>query len=675
MGEGSDGTGRVQIAPIEARHLIASYNRASQTFIEHGSTLDDLVREAASLLDRPPPAVPLVELGQALHDDAEHLTDFLEFVERTDGFPALLDAVPSLCASSACADESSRELLSLARLLTGTESIEEIIDAVDAITNGDAFGPEGAFTTATIARELRPIFATAFAIALDHGWWNADLPLYVAAGVPAYGDPSPETMLSLGHLLTTDRGYQPFETSANPFGLPRDEGLFGPVAHALVENPELARRFIDDLLTQEENHAFHRQSAPRSDQLAQLIIAAGSGGPDLQAQTIFANHLIDSLNRREATTSEVFWATWAVHADLALEHNVETTTPTFGVNRAVPEAVRPHWEDLWNDHLGPTVLKFLSGTGRAAQRTYDSFATPLTVNATYNDEVFDPGPGNDPGGTFTTRTLVDAAEAVRVGSITTAPSAETASERGRKAVSQALRDVSPEGPIAADEFAVINHGASADGVSTYSVLLPGVIDLSNPSPGFDPQHASVRDIDEVAIHSAPSASVEDNRYAQLVIAGLEEIGVPASSNVLLIGHSFGADTVLDIAADDDFNSTYNLTHVVAAAYDSVPQLAAVPASIDVLVLQNEDDKVITLERFHRAVGQGDESVSINSFAHDVREFDGGLGNDLGHHPDRYIDYLNNTNDADLDQFLAGLDEAGFTAEGTKVAVDVSITAG
>ena len=168
--------------------------------------------------------------------------------------------------------------------------------------------------------------------------------------------------------------------------------------------------------------------------------------------------------------------------------------------------------------------------------------------------------------------------------------------------------------------------------------------------------------------------MEDNRYAQLVIAGLEEIGVPASSNVLLIGHSFGADTVLDIAADDDFNSTYNLTHVVAAAYDSVPQLAAVPASIDVLVLQNEDDKVITLERFHRAVGQGDESVSINSFAHDVREFDGGLGNDLGHHPDRYIDYLNNTNDADLDQFLAGLDEAGFTAEGTKVAVDVSITA-
>ena len=126
--------------------------------------------------------------------------------------------------------------------------------------------------------------------------WNADLPLYVAAGVPTYGDPSPETLLALAHLLATGRGYQPFETSANPFDLPRDEGLFGSVVHAFGENPELARKFIGDLLAQEETHAFHRQSVPRSDQLAQLIVAAGSGGPDLQAQTIFANHLIDSLN-------------------------------------------------------------------------------------------------------------------------------------------------------------------------------------------------------------------------------------------------------------------------------------------------------------------------------------------------------------------------------------------
>ena len=670
MGEGSDGTGRVQIAPIEARHLIASYSRASQTFIDHGEMLDELVREAASLLDRPLPTVPLVELGQALHADAEHLGDFLEFVERTDGFPALLHALPNLCGSSTC-DDGSREFLTLARLLTNAESVAELIDAVDAMTISDAFSSEGAFTTSTIPRELRSIFATAFAIALDHGWWNADLPLTVAAGVPTYGDPSPDTLLTLAHLLATDRSYQPFETSANPFDLPRGEGLFGPVAHALADNPELAREFIGDLLAGDKNHAFHRQSAPRSDQLAQIIIAAGSG-PDLQARTTFANHLIGTLNDGDATTSEVFWTTWAVHADLALEHNIETTTPTFGVKRAVPEAIRPHWEDLWNDHIGPAVLKFLAGSGRAAQQTYDSFATPLTVNATYNDEAFHVGPGNDPGGTFTTRTLIEAAEALRAGSITTSRSAETASARGRRAVNSALRDVAPEGPIALDEFAVINHGPAADGVPSYSVLLPGVIDLSNPSPGFDSQHASVRDVDEVAIHSAPSASVEDNRYAQLVIAGLHEIGVPSRSNVLLIGHSFGADTVLDLAADDDFNNRYNLTHVVAAAYDSIPQLAAVPASIDVLVLQNEDDKVITLERFHRAVGQGDESISINTFAHDFREFDGGLGTDLGHHPDRYIDYLNNTHDVALDEFLASIDEAGFTTNGAKVAIDVSV---
>ena len=672
MSESSKQGGRVRIVPAEATQLIASYRQASDAFMDRGGTLENLVIEAANLLGRQPPLVPLNEIGESLRSDADQLSDFLELVERLDGLAVRLDALPNLCLSATCANDTYREFLSFARRLTRSESVDELIEAVDDMTTSGAFGAEGVFTTGTIPRELRPIFATAYAIAMDHGWWNDDLPFYVAAGIPAYGDPNPATALSLAHLLATDRSYQPFETSANPFDLQRSEGMFGPVVSYLEEHPEIARRFISDLLAEDPTHrALHAESAPRSDHVARIILAAGNEGTDVEARTSFANHLIQSLNSGDAISSEVFWATWAVHADLALSHDVQTTTPTFPISRAVPEAIRPHWERLWNSRISPTLLKFLSGSGDTLQKTLVAFATPLLVNATFNDEEFPRGPGNDPGGTFTTRTLFEAAEAVDVRSPTTAGDGVSPADRGRRVISQALRDVSPEGPIARDEFAIIDHGV-LDGVSTYSVLLPGVIDLSKPSPGFDPVHATVRDIDEVAIHSAPTASVDDNRYAQMVIAGLDVLGVEPRSNVMLVGHSFGADTVLDIAADEQFNSQYNLTHVVAAAYDSVPQLAAVPTSIDVLVLQNESDQAIALERFHRDVGQGDESVSINTFAHEVREFAGGLGSDLGHHPDRYIEYVNNTRDSELDRFFESIEDTGYTTPGATLAVDVSV---
>lgn len=661
--------GRVGVAPIEVRHLTASYRDASATLIDSGAALHGLVAQAGNLLGRQPPPIPLADIGEELRRDGEQLRGILEFIERTDGIAFQLKSTPSQDLAPTAAHASGWAFHSLARQIASTTSLEELISVVDQITQSDAFAADGVFTTSTVPYELRPLFATAFAIAMDHGWSSADLPMYFAAAIPTYGDPSRDTLHTLATWLASDRSYQPFETSANPFDLPRSEGMFGPVVNAFEADPVLARTFLSDFLfeysaTGSSVLHSHVQTAPRGDHLARTILAAGGGGTDVASQSSFTNDLIGSLNAAGTATSEVFWATWAVHAELALSHDVRTTAPTFGVDRVVPQVVRPHWETLWNDHIGPTVLTFLAGTGKAVTDTYTTFATPLAANATYRDDEVDNGPGNDLGGTFTTRSLAAVVAEINA---TSDPV-----QRGRESLTAALDDLAPEGPIASDEFAVIDHGRSISGASTYTVLVPGVVDLSNPSPGFDPTHTTVRDIDRVAIHSAPTASVADNQYAQMIIAGLEEIGVDPDSNLLLVGHSFGADTVLDIAADVDFTERYNLTHVVAAAYDSVPQLAAVAPGIDVLVLQNERDKAITLERFHRFMGQGDESVSINTFSHEVREFDGGLGRDLGHHPDRYIEYLNTTTDPELDRFLASVDEAGFTLAGTKVAIDVSI---
>jgi pimeloyl-ACP methyl ester carboxylesterase len=88
--------------------------------------------------------------------------------------------------------------------------------------------------------------------------------------------------------------------------------------------------------------------------------------------------------------------------------------------------------------------------------------------------------------------------------------------------------------------------------------------------------------------------VADNAYARSVIGGLDACGIPKGARLMLVGHSFGADTALDLAADASFGGPdgYRITHVVAAGYDSVPQLASVPGDTEVLVLQNHRDAVV-----------------------------------------------------------------------------------
>lgn len=177
-------------------------------------------------------------------------------------------------------------------------------------------------------------------------------------------------------------------------------------------------------------------------------------------------------------------------------------------------------------------------------------------------------------------------------------------ERARALLSRALADTADPRQIRSDEFGIVHVGGDS-----YVVVLPGVTDLSGPDLGLGDDR-SVRDLDRFAIPSSRSTSVADNRYAHMVWEGIEASGVPHGANLLIVGHSFGSDTALDLAADDAFNGPdgFRVTHVVAAGYYSQPQLEHVPTSTEVLVLQNHRDAAVIAE----GTGQSSAGATVES---------------------------------------------------------------
>ena len=189
--------------------------------------------------------------------------------------------------------------------------------------------------------------------------------------------------------------------------------------------------------------------------------------------------------------------------------------------------------------------------------------------------------------------------------------------RGRSLIARALADTASSAQIRADEFELVEL---ANG--RFLVVLPGVTDLSSPHLGLDEGNRTVRDLDQHAYPSSMSTAVADNAYARLVWDSLDAAGVPRGADVMIVGHSFGADTALDLAADPGFNGPdgYHVTHVVAAGYYSDPQLRHVDPSTDVLVLQNHRDAAVIAE----AVGHGNVTATVEDaggFFSELASFD------------------------------------------------------
>ena len=179
------------------------------------------------------------------------------------------------------------------------------------------------------------------------------------------------------------------------------------------------------------------------------------------------------------------------------------------------------------------------------------------------------------------------------------------SELGRQLVLRALHDTATPGQIRKDEFELVRL---TDG--RYLLALPGVIDLTQLGLFYDRDNRSVRDLDQSAVRSSLGTSVGGNAYAEMVWDALVAQGVPPGSRVVIVGHSFGADTALDLASDPRFNGPggFDVTHVVAAGYDSQPQLNDVPDRTRVLVLQNRNDVPVLAETAGHVVTQPLEDV-------------------------------------------------------------------
>ncbi|MEM7340497.1 MAG: WXG100 family type VII secretion target [Actinomycetota bacterium] len=248
------------------------------------------------------------------------------------------------------------------------------------------------------------------------------------------------------------------------------------------------------------------------------------------------------------------------------------------------------------------------------------------------------------------------------------PQGDTAADSGRNAVVAALEDTANGEQIFNDEFQIVEHDDN-----TFTVVLPGVTDLSNPNAGLNPENFSVRDTDFAAAQSAGSHLIDDNRYAQMVEAYIRE-NVPPGANLAIVGHSFGGDTALDLASDPLFNGRdFTVTHVVAAAYHSEPQLPHVQDGTQVLVLQNSRDIPVVVEEVghassNREIFPGDRDGIV------VDEFTGGWEG-AGHHQNNYIERVQETTNETHEAFFADWAAAGYGTDGETTAVDVSVPKG
>ena len=232
-----------------------------------------------------------------------------------------------------------------------------------------------------------------------------------------------------------------------------------------------------------------------------------------------------------------------------------------------------------------------------------------------------------------------------------------------------------------DEFGLMNNGDNR-----YTIVLPGVSDLSRPDHGWNGHHRSVRDLDMAAVVSAQSSDVADNRYARMVSQALLAAQVPEGAELLIVGHSFGADTALDLAADDAFTQRYTLAAVVATGYHSQPQLPAVGGSIPVLVVQNNNDLIVRAERLMPTKSSNSDDCNqptavngnVNGNGNAVVVGFEGPTNLLGHSVDGYRmtftgdNLLPGDDQAALDRFMADLDARGYRPQPSMVAIDVSV---
>lgn len=220
----------------------------------------------------------------------------------------------------------------------------------------------------------------------------------------------------------------------------------------------------------------------------------------------------------------------------------------------------------------------------------------------------------------------------------------------------------------------------------YIVVLPGVVDLQNKlasvggnffeghaaDPWYDgSQPNTVRRMAYAISESRDTTDSFVNPYATRVMEQMQRAGVPEGADVMLIGHSFGAYTAMELAGNDNFNSAdgsyagyhVNVTHVVSAGADTNWKLPELPNATNALILNNRRDAVF--------VGEDPlvSDVSPRNSGQVQIEFYGQTKG-LGHSPDNYANWLTAATDRpELNSWLDGAD-AKYSGSGTAFSVKV-----
>jgi hypothetical protein len=159
-----------------------------------------------------------------------------------------------------------------------------------------------------------------------------------------------------------------------------------------------------------------------------------------------------------------------------------------------------------------------------------------------------------------------------------------------------------------------------------------------------------------------------NAYAFAVKEAMRTSGVPDGADVMLVGHSYGAYTAVEIATDPGFNEamggghgnySVNITHVAAAGASVAFRMDDLPTGTEGVLLNNSND----------AAYVGERAVPTNN-ATSAREivFNGGRDG-AGHQPSNYGAFVRSVNLDDLNDFnRSAHDRFGGSGEAYRVTV-------
>lgn len=212
------------------------------------------------------------------------------------------------------------------------------------------------------------------------------------------------------------------------------------------------------------------------------------------------------------------------------------------------------------------------------------------------------------------------------------------------------------------------------GDGKYVIVLPGVTDLSEGGPGaplgWDAKNQwnSARDMHyarQSEMNSVNGSVNGTNAYAFAVKQAMLAHGIPEGSQVMLVGHSFGAYTAAELATDPTFNASMgaggyvDVTHVLGAGASAGFRMNELPDGTEGLLLNNAVDKAYL----------GESMLPTNNVDSDAEVVFLQGDEQHGHGVANYRSYAWNTEHPDVADFRESAHaEYGGPGNGTRITV-------